>query len=254
MRLQILDNIEPELAAAYEEAIITAREKGLTEDVISLWKHPKAVYMVYKGTVLGLDMEYLKTIDYPVSRSSVFIGKNGSLIIIGGTLGLAITIGKDKFNGTTKEFADKFYNNYGIFIANKYGVNLENIKNDLFVSGTEKKVGGCVFFQGEDFYHGNSVFTLSKPEGVDMVKILSPGGDGNLGVKITAIQDECGITPLWEDIVNYTREYFLTIYPDMTEEVGLNNHEKGILDSVKEKHLSEDWIKYGRIRAKPDFN
>lgn len=253
MRLQIIENIEPNLVAAYEEAICSARIQGLTEDVVSIWRHPRSVYITREVSLLYFNKKYADSINLPITRSSVFSGKDTSILVLGGTWSVCIAVGKG-IAQDTESFGSMFYYDLWNFVAEKYGLKLERKGNDLVVSNTDRKILGCIYSDATTAYVGNNVFSVKKPEGIDLNEFFrlpdSKFADKetkDADSRISSVFDETGAEIKGEDILSYIKEYLLKMGIKTKDEVGLNSQEMNILNNIKAKHTSDDWIKYAEF-------
>jgi hypothetical protein len=259
MRLQIIKDLSAENVAAYEEAIVTVRRRGITTDVISIWKQPNVVYLPDNSSVLYFDTDYAQTFGFPIVRSPFFPASATSAIVVGNTWGILNVIGNDLAKDR-EYFENTFTLDAFKYLAKKYGLNLERVSNDLIIPEKGKKIAGIVTSLDDKCRFSNSFFNMKKHEGFDydVFYNLPPSKFADKQVKsvnerIATFYEETGLTLTDEEIIETFKEYYAGIGIEPVEEIGLRDEEKAIFDEVKDKYRSEEWIKYGTINQKPDF-
>lgn len=255
MRIQLINNFEGENVAAYEEAII----KADIGDVISIWKQPSIIYLPNRASINFFDTEYAKRLNYPIVRSKFFLGATTSAVVVGNTWGILC-----KAEALNIENAEEFENKFafGAFQNLLKKLNIETIRksNDLIIQGEDKKIAGVVSTKNEKKYICNSFLNIKKQDGFDynaFYKLPASKFEGktvdNPLDRVATILDITGDIPDDQYIVDAFIEYFGSIGINAEIENGLSTDEKNIYDSIKEKYRSDEWINYGRITTKPDF-
>jgi lipoate-protein ligase A len=157
---------------------------------------------------------------------------------------------------------EKHIYNYGqgfwIYVAKKLGLNLESKGNDLVVVGTDRKISGFA----TDMSYPKSIFmncffSEKLPTNVDLNKlfILPPEKFqykkvNNPKERVSSLENETGKVFSQEWLEKTIIEYFNTIGITL-EKSDFTEEEKEVAKKLEDKHLSEEWIIYGR--EKPDF-
>lgn len=243
----------PELTAAYEEAMIRCRMLGLTEDFLWLWKHPKTMYLTNKASILCVNRGYSQEINYPVTRSGVFGGTIKSVIVAGGDWSILCCINRNNLNlNTADEYNDLFFFDLWKNICNKVLLSTEKIGNDLVVQGTDRKIVGQVFNFDDNFYSGHNTFSVTLPE-MDMSRMFIMPDElketTNIGKKqITSLEKETGVVPATGEMIEWVKAYFLDKGVRLTD-ASFDPKELAFVERITDKHISEEWVKYGNEHA-----
>lgn len=239
---------------AYEEALLTSRINDTTPDTIWLWRHPAVIYCTNKASINFVDLDYIKELELPIVRSAVFNGANTSVIVAGTDFGLSVYCK----NIPLEEMVQKYYVDYWKYICAGL-VELEHKGNDLVVAGTDRKISGMVHASTDGVSAGHCMFTETVPN-IDFERLYKMPAEkfedktvSSVTERITSFQKETGklIDDAW--IISRTIEYFATIGITLEPDADFNATEKQLVSDLSSKHLSEEWLKYGRIYAVPDF-
>ena len=246
--MRILTNTieKGELTGAYEEAMLQARIDGKIPDTIWIWKHPKMVYFLENSSVNFLDLDYIKELGLPLCRS-IFQAKTTSAIIAGTDWGL-FYVGKQDL-GNRMDF---YYDFWSKFLP------LETRGNDLVIPNTDKKIGGVVSKKvGDVFMLNNTVLeTIPKVDFNRLFKVPSKKYEGKTvsspSERATSYFKETGKKIELDDMIKKTTD--LLNDKGISSEIGdFTKHEADLVEQLTKKHTSEEWIKYGKIKQKPDF-
>lgn len=253
MRLQILNSIPANLVSAYEEAIFSSRINGLTSDVISIWKHPRSIYVTNNASILYFNKPYADKLSFPTTRSAMFAGKDTSILTLGGTWSVAIAVGKE-IAESLEVFGNLFYFDLWGYVSKELGLELERKNNDLVVPKTDRKVLGCIYSEVKDCYIGNNVFSVSKPEQIDLNELYKLPDEKyankmvtDADSRISSIFTETGKLATDNEIVELIKKYIDNIGIKCEIENGLSEIESDQLEKITEKHKSEEWIKYADL-------
>jgi len=241
---------------AIDDALRQMRISDEIPDTVFLWRPTKFIYVLKNASVDHVNRQYAEDCGYPVMRSATIVGKEDSLVIVGDMWNLITSI------KPTLDKKEHIYN-YGqgawIYIINKLGLKLEAKGNDLVVLGTDRKLSGFAC----DTSYPKSIFMncfLSEklPKNVDLNKLFilqqSKFKDKSVNSaeeRVTSIEKEINTTLSQEWLEGALVEYFSTIGVTL-EKTDFTQKEKEFAKKLEAKHLSEEWIVYGR--EKPDFS
>lgn len=242
MRFLINEIDRPELTSAYEEAMVIAREKDLTEDFIWFWKHPKVVYLVKNATIDHVGEDYVRKMKYPINRSNVFGGTPKSVVIAGDDYSILACIKNAPF-----DFKKTLYTELWAEIAKDLGIDAEFIKNDVVIKKTTRKLLGMVYRNTEGYESGHCMFSVTTPQ-VDLSKVFlmpnsSEGMMFNPLDRISDIQKETGRVVDKNTILDMVRKK-LTENGVVLEDSTFSQEELDLVRELTPLHLSEKWIRY----------
>lgn len=242
-----------------EKMLFEFRKENKIPDTIWVWEHPRCLYLTNTGSVLFIDLEYLKNNNYPVVRSAVFPGKNTSAVLAGTDYGLLMALNKNTFNiQNGDDFMDKFY--FDMFKQILIGVDLKNTGNDFVVNGTDKKMMGLVVAEDGEYIAGHQTLLNYLPTDIDidLVYKLPPEKFADKTVKkpserMTSYEIESGQRIDYETLFKGVEDYLtsLGIEYDIAED--FTELEKEEVEKLRDKYLTDEWINYGRFREQPDF-
>jgi hypothetical protein len=249
VRSDITDYLE---AVTRDDALLQMRVKGLIPNTVFLWKLPPFTYLLKQASALYIDRVYSESVGYPVTRSATLNGRPTSVVVTGGAWNI-ITVADG--------LADQYQRfGYGVweYVSGKNGLVLENKGNDLVVAGTDRKVSGLGASMEGSIVFDNCFFANESPT-VDMSKILLPPPSKFEGKEVTTVTErassfakETGSPMDAKTIESDVREYFASIGIAL-EDSDFTAEETTFAESLRAKHQSEDWIKYGTYGNYPDF-
>lgn len=243
------------LLGAYEEALFISRISNVSSDTIWLWRHPKIMYLLKNSSINYLDTDYAAEIGYPIVRSAVFSAKPTSVVIAGNDFGLSVYCK----NLPMSEMVEKYYVGFWGFVTNGL-FNIEHKNNDLVVEGTDRKILGMVNIFKDGVTAGHCMFSETIPKNIDLEKLFKMPKEKfsdktvkSVSDRITSFYTETGLFIDDDWISDKAKEYFGSIGIMIEYEEDFNDQEKNIVFGLKDKHLNNEWIKYGKIYEKPDF-
>jgi lipoate-protein ligase A len=241
-----------------DEMLYQMREDGKIADTIFLWKPGKFMYLLNTASVNHIDMDYAKAIKYPVLRAGTLQGSPTSILIVGNMWCIVSALGSD--NWEEKEYGKKLSTDVWRYVLSKLGLETEVKGNDIVVAETDRKLSGTGLAQRGESQFMNCFLSEKVPTGIDMDKLfkMPPSKYEDKTVtkaseRITSVEKEIGEVFDEKWLVDTVIEYFASIGVALEREDDFTQEEKDFRKSLEEKHLSENWIKYGEYGQEPDF-
>jgi len=259
MRLLKIKEMDPIDLISLEESLFELRTKDLIPDTIVISEHKKFLYLCTTTSINCVDLDYGKSCGYPIVRSAILPGGLSSVIVVGTGFSFLIVVKKSNYNIESKiDFMNKFY--FDIFQSLMSGVEMEIKGNDFVVKDTERKMMGVATWQNEEYILGNHAFlnTLPTDINLDLLYKLPESKTFDKILKLpsermTSYEKETNKVFSYDDIFNGVINYLESQSIDCEIGEDFLQIEKDMANGLKEKHLSDEWIKYGQIYAKPDF-
>lgn len=261
MRLITKETTDGNLISATEEALISMVINGEAEEFIWIWKHPKGIYMPNTTSINFVGVEFAKQNGYPINRSSLFSGGRASVIVTGYDFGICAAIKKSEIISSYSDFKNKVINEASCYLASELGIIAENKldTNDIVINSTDKKLAGSICGQRDDIFITNQAYSISlPPEDFNSFFNLPIEKFADKTVKspaerVTSLESESGRIVSMETIISILKDYYISLGISFSVINDFTEEEYAKIESLKSKHLNENWIKYGRITAKPDF-
>jgi len=235
------------------EALTTSVLNGDSPETIWLSRFPRTIVLLPSASSNFIDLDYIKEINYPIVRDAIF-PTNSTAIVIVGTGFILNNIIKD----TTKKILHKYTVDFFKHIT-KDLVDLVEEKNDLVVSGTERKMVGIATMEKGDYCNSIAFFSESVPN-VNLERIfkMPPSKFDDKKIKtvserITSFEKETGKLIDSDLLKDEAIKFFTNLGFELEFADDFNKNEYLLIDKLKEKHLSEEWIITGYAPPKPDF-
>lgn len=245
------NDIPARLTSVYEEGAVTE-----LDEFIWVWEHPSVFYLTFSASINFADIDYALSNSYAVNRSAVFGGKSTSAILAGTDIGILSKVSKDEM--TSDDFIEKYYFSAWKYVASQYGVELESSGNDLIVKGTDKKICGTIYKEDDLYYYGHCSFIVDRPD-IDfdvLFKLPIEKFEGktvnSASERIVALSELTNETVTKEAVMSHFVDYLVSNGIVLVQE-NFTEQEKSEIEKLEQKHLHNDWIKYGRITREPDF-
>jgi lipoate-protein ligase A len=241
-----------------DEMLYQMREQEKVGDTIFLWKPGRFMYPLKNASVNHIDMEYAKSLGYPTYRAGTLLGSPTSVLIVGDMWCIVSAVGSKVLE--TAESREAFSRGVWRYVLSKKGLETEVKGNDIVVAGTDRKLSGTGLAERGNSQFMNCFLSEKVSTGIDMDKLfkMPPSKYEDKTViraseRITSVEKEIGETFDEKWLVDTVVEYFLSIGVNLEREDDFTQEEKDFAKSLEEKHLSENWIKYGEYGQEPDF-
>ena len=250
-----LEDEDVKFLAAFEEALYTSVSEGMSENTIWFHRNQRCLYLSFNSSLLYADTDYARELKIPITRRKYFVGKKTSIVLGGTGFTLDIyakNIGYEKINN---DYCNGFWN----FVMRDL-IDIETKGNDIVIKGTDRKIVGSISSNKENMVAVTSLVLEKLPSDIDLERLFKMPEEkfidkevNSVEERMTSLYSETGQT--FDDAILKEKaiEYFESIGETIKDETDFNEHEYDLVDKLREKHISEEWIKYARISTKPDF-
>lgn len=253
MRLLLKTLKRDESISAYEEVLFQSRLKNETQDVVWLIEHPKTIYLLHNASINYVNPDYAKNCGYTICRSSVFDGKQTSIVIAGNDWGVMAYVDKKNYLLDGLEgLHNLFYVNLWKHVTRDLDVKLEHKGNDLVIEGTDRKILGMVGVEKNNILGGHCMFSETIPSGVDLELLFNMPPEKfegkevkDVSSRITSLETEIGNPFVSGYVVEKVKEYFSNLGIEIENSYEFNNYEQNYFNEVISKHTDEKWVNYG---------